>query len=410
MSDPPSPSPSPSPTLPAPADLAGVSYLYGHPLLNSLSPLLHKTIYNALGLNWAQIPLSVSDTSNPDVFPPPYTLSPPIGEFLAAAKANPRFVGASVTMPWKVAILPHLDELAEEARGVGACNTIFIREEEEEAGENKAVVNGDCDNGTSIKTNKRRRIFIGTNTDCIGIREALLQNAPPPPPQSQTPTTTSPTPTPYHNKPALIIGGGGTARAAIYALRNWLGASKIYIVNRDRAEVEALMAEDATRYYSSPSSTDDQDDDSHAKLFHITHASQVPALEAPYCIVSGIPNYPPRTDEEVSARGVVEAFLNGSTSTDRDRDTDRVTQGENPSPRGVILEMCYHPRPWTEIAELAAGKGWKVVLGTEAMIWQGIEQARLWTGRDVVGVPGVVEAVKGAVERALEERGGKGGK
>ncbi|KAK2811081.1 hypothetical protein FQN50_002416 [Emmonsiellopsis sp. PD_5] len=390
--------PSPSPTLPAPADLTGVSYLYGHPLLNSLSPLLHKTIYNALGLNWAQIPLSVSDTSDPNVFPPPYTLSPPIAEFLAAAKANPRFVGASVTMPWKVAILPHLDELAEEARGVGACNTIFIREEEEEdaGGENNAVMNGDCKNGTT----KRRRIFIGTNTDCIGIREALLQNAPPPPPPQTHPTSSPPPPTPYHNKPALIIGGGGTARAAIYALRNWLGASKIYIVNRDGAEVEALMAEDAAKYHSSstPSSSSPEPEPAHAKLVHVTHPSQVPALEPPYTIISGIPNYPPQTAEEGIARKTIEAFLNG-TSTDTD------ASGETPSPRGVILEMCYHPRPWTEIAELAAGAGWKVVLGTEAMIWQGIEQARLWTGREVVGVEGVVEGVKGAVGRALEGRG-----
>ena len=47
--------------------------------------------------------------------------------------------------------------------------------------------------------------------------------------------------------------------------------------------------------------------------------------------------------------------------------------------KGAILEMCYHPSPWTEIAELSKRAGWGVILGTEAMIYQGLEQVRrIW--------------------------------
>ncbi|PGH05134.1 hypothetical protein AJ79_06882 [Helicocarpus griseus UAMH5409] len=353
--------------LPNPPELDGFSYLYGHPLLNSLSPLLHKTLYDALGLNWTQFPLSVSDTSNPDVFPPPYTLSLPIAEFFAQTKANERFIGSSVTMPWKVAILPHLDELAEEAKGAGACNTIFIREEE-----------GGITNGNSANGNTARRVFVGTNTDCIGIREALLQNLP----SGSRDTLGS---SPLKGKPALIIGGGGTARAAIYALRKWIGASKIYIVNRDRAEVETVMAEDAAKPDSIFAS--EHAFTSRAELIHVVDPAEVKGLNAPYTIVSGVPNYPPKTPEEITARRTIEALLQ---------------LGEEE--KGVLLEMCYHPKPWTDIAELASSSGWKVVLGTEAMIWQGIEQVKLWTGRDIVKEPGVVEKVKAVIERALAER------
>ncbi|PLN84378.1 putative quinate 5-dehydrogenase [Aspergillus taichungensis] len=328
-----------------PDHLDGVAYLYGHPLINSLSPPLHQTVYKKLGLNWTQIPLS-SVTGKSATYPPPYTKSPPIDKYLAAIRANPKFVGSSVTMPWKVAIMPHLDEMTEDAQQAGACNTIFIRQE---AG--------------------NKRTYVGTNTDCIGIREALVQNAPASPED------------PFRGKPALIVGGGGTARSAIYVMRKWLGASKIYIVNRDRAEVEAILREDNQR---NPDSTK-------APLIHVSDPATAAAADKPAAIVSGIPNYPPKTPEELCARETLQAFLGPHQSSSEPY-------------RGVILEMCYHPTPYTEIATLASATGWKVIMGTEALIWQGLEQARLWTGRDVVAVPGLVQAVRDMVSKSIADR------
>lgn len=334
----------PEEPITSPSHLNGVAYLYGHPLLNSLSPPLHQTVYNALGLSWQQIPLSsVIGTST--TYPPPYTRSPPITTFLASIKSNPKFVGSSVTMPHKVAIMPHLDDLTEHARQAGACNTIFLRE--------------DPATGT--------RQYVGTNTDCDGIREALTQNAP--------------DPSRFRGRPALIIGGGGTARTAIYVMRRWLGSSRIYIVNRDAAEVAAIMAEDRVR---------NPDPTTQAPLVHVTDPQEAARLEAPAAIVSGIPNYPPKTAEELNARAVMQAFLGSAADA--------------PKQQGVILEMCYHPVPWTEIAQLASTAGWKVILGSEALIWQGLEQARLWTGKDVIGTPGVVDAVKAVVNGSVAER------
>ena len=42
--------------------------------------------------------------------------------------------------------------------------------------------------------------------------------------------------------------------------------------------------------------------------------------------------------------------------------------------KGAMLEMCYNPSPFTELGALAEHEGWQVILGTEALIWQGIEQ------------------------------------
>lgn len=334
----------PEEPISVPAHLDGVAYLYGHPLLNSLSPPLHSTVYNALGLNWQQIPLS-SVTGTSATYPPPYTRSPPIDKFLSSIRNNPKFVGSSVTMPHKVAIMPHLDDLTEHARQAGACNTIFLR--------------------TDPTTGAHQ--YVGTNTDCDGIREALTQNAP--------------DPERFRGRPALIIGGGGTARTAIYVMRRWLGSSKIYIVNRDANEIAAIVAEDRQR---------NPDPNAQALLIPVSDPKEAAALEAPAAIVSGIPNYPPKTSEELNARAVIQAFLGGASAADKQE--------------GVILEMCYHPVPWTEIAQLASTGGWKVILGSEALIWQGLEQARLWTGKDIVGTPGVVQQVKDVVSKTIAER------
>jgi quinate dehydrogenase len=69
--------------------------------------------------------------------------------------------------------------------------------------------------------------------------------------------------------------------------------------------------------------------------------------------------------------------------------------------KGALLEMCYHPTTWTEIAEISKNAGWQVVLGTEALIYQGLEQDRYWTGKEVAQLP--VEKVQEAIARKLNE-------
>lgn len=329
----------PEEPIPIPSHLDGIAYLYGHPLLNSLSPLLHQTTYDALDLKWSQFLLS-SAYGTSTTYPPPYTKSPPIDKFIASIRENDKFVGSSVTMPRKVSIMAHLDDLTDEARQIGACNTIFLRRR---------------DDG--------RKLLVGTNTDCIGIREAILQNTP-----SGSDT--------YVGKPGLIIGGGGTARAAIYAMRKWLRCSKIYIANRDPQEINQIIEEDAQRVDPQLRTI---------SIVAVSDPAEAAKLEAPAVIVSAIPNYPPKTPGEMRTRMVLQTFLSS----------------EN---KGAFLEMCYHPAPWTELAGLAGSSGWRVVLGQEAMIWQGMEQARLWTGTDVVTVPGLVQKVKSAIEKAIDSR------
>ncbi|KUI59658.1 Quinate dehydrogenase [Cytospora mali] len=301
-------------------------YLFGQKLTASLSPLLHDVVYQNLGLNWGQVRLDSTDMN-----------------LFLKLRQHPKFYGASVTMPHKVSILAHLDELTPECRAVGACNTMFIRDEP------------DASSPTGF-----RRIYCGTNTDVVGVRESFLQNVPP----SQHDSV-------FRGRPGLVIGSGGAARSAVYALRQWLGATTIYLVNRDRAEVDAVIAECTAHGYG-------------AGLVHVETVEQARRLEGPGAIVACVPDFPPVTEAEKEARAVTEVFL---------------MEKEH---KGAMLEMCYNPTPFTLLGKLAEDAGWQVILGTEALIWQGIEQDRYWTGRSAEELP--VREVKEEIDRQVALR------
>ncbi|KAH8728525.1 hypothetical protein GQ44DRAFT_769493 [Phaeosphaeriaceae sp. PMI808] len=301
--------------LPEVSQVERHGYLFGHPIAHSMSPLLHQTVYDNLGLNWSQIPFDSTDMDS----------------FLEMIK-HPQFYGASVTMPHKVAILKHLDGLTPEGRDVGAVNTLFIRED-----------------------STGKRLFMGTNTDVIGIRESFLRNA---------------TPESFQNRPALVIGGGGAARSAVYALRTWLNVGTIYLVNRDAHEVRAVLDECTARGYGDG-------------LVHVATESQAEQLEGVGAVVACVPNFTPKTPQEQEARKILEVFL------------------QRKSHKGAILEMCYHPTPYTEIAEISRLAGWQLILGTEALIYQGLEQDRYWTGKSGAELP--VTQVQNVIAAKLSE-------
>jgi quinate dehydrogenase len=179
------------PPIPSTNHLDRVSYLFGYPIAHSLSPLLHSTIYTHLSLPYAQF-----------LYP-----SPNLSSCLSLMR-TPKFYGASVTMPFKFSIIPHLDMLTPEAEAIGAVNTIFLR-----------------------KSPSGKRLLCGTNTDCVGIREAICQNV-------EKGVTDG-----MRGRPGVVIGGGGTCRAAVYASKVYLGCEEVYLVNREQGECETVIAD-----------------------------------------------------------------------------------------------------------------------------------------------------------------------
>ncbi|KAI5820440.1 EPSP synthase-domain-containing protein [Pyronema omphalodes] len=155
-------------------------YLFGTPISHSRSPALHNALFAANGLPHTY---SLFESDSVDA----------VKELIRA----PEFGGASVTIPHKLSIMPLLDEISPEAKLIGAVNTI-------------------------IPTNGK---LVGYNTDWTGIQRSLLVGGVK---DLDEPGT------------ALVIGAGGTSRAAIYALHN-MRYSTIYLVNRSVEKLQAII-------------------------------------------------------------------------------------------------------------------------------------------------------------------------
>ncbi|KAF3010854.1 hypothetical protein E8E13_009048 [Curvularia kusanoi] len=215
-------------------------HLVGIGVGHSIAPTMHNSITSSLNLPWTF-----------------HATECPTLESLMTLARDPATAGLVVTMPYKTAVMPHLDALDELAVQIGACNNVYR----------------DPTDPTRLR---------GTNTDWRGIVGSLLEK--------------SPDNAPVLNKPALIVGAGGASRAAVYALHTHFKASVIYIVNRDDGEVDALKA-DIKRLPSSP------------QLIHVK-PGQSADLETPYYVVGTVPDIKPTTPEELDMQVLVREFLN----------------------------------------------------------------------------------------------------
>jgi shikimate dehydrogenase len=148
----------------------------GDPVAHSLSPLMHNTAFQRLGVNAVYLAFQVK----PDR----------LGDAIKGLRAL-GISGLSVTIPHKTAIIAHLDDLDSGARAIGAVNT---------------VVNEDGR-------------LIGYNTDIAGVTQPLKARA-----------------IDLNGAAALIVGAGGAARAAAVALLK-MGCRRLFVANRrlDRA-------------------------------------------------------------------------------------------------------------------------------------------------------------------------------
>ena len=87
--------------------------VFGYPVEHSLSPAMHNAALSHLGLPYIYVPFAVS----PDALKTAIRSLPALG-----------IVGVNLTIPHKVAVLPLLDDITEEAREVGAVNTVHCND------------------------------------------------------------------------------------------------------------------------------------------------------------------------------------------------------------------------------------------------------------------------------------------
>ncbi len=162
------------------ARLAGVM---GWPIAHSRSPRIHGYWLQEYGIDGAYVPLAIQPEDLADSF----RMLPRLG-----------FRGWNITLPHKEAALRLVDTATAAAERIGAVNTVTVQP----------------DGGLS-----------GDNSDAFGFTAHLNQSAPGWP----------------SDRPAVVLGAGGAARAICFALLE-AGVPEVRIANRTQARAESLAA------------------------------------------------------------------------------------------------------------------------------------------------------------------------
>ncbi len=241
-----------------------------HPAGHTRSPAMHNAAYRALGID---AHYRVHDVT-------PVRLAAAVADFRARGVRQ-----LSVSIPHKQAMLELVDELEPVARAIGAVNTV-------------------------LRIGDR---LIGTNTDWIGVLAALERVVP------------------VRGQRAVVLGAGGTARAAVHALRQ--RGCEVFVLNRTLARAEALAG-------------------------------------------------------QLGAQGAFELDALGRLAPELVVNTTSVGMGGWESPVAaealgagmVVLDAVYSPERTRLVAE-AEARGATVVGGKWMLVHQAVEQLRRWTER-----------------------------
>ena len=150
----------------------------GWPVEHSISPQMHTAALRAAGLtDWRYERIAIP----PDI----------VGHSLRTLRDEGGFTGLNVTVPHKQAVLPHVRP-DEVALALGAANTIDFR-----------------DNSA-------------TNTDHTGLIDDLRAHQ-----------------VKLEGIRALVLGAGGSARAAVYGLKR--AGAEVIVVNRTEARARTML-------------------------------------------------------------------------------------------------------------------------------------------------------------------------
>jgi shikimate dehydrogenase len=242
----------------------------GHPVSHSRSPAIQNAALAALGLDdWHYGAIDAA----PDAF-----------EMTVKELSEVGYAGVNVTVPHKEAALALADEASEASQQIGAANTLVFGEGGIEA----------------------------HNTDADGLLAAL--------------------PDPPRGHRTLVLGAGGAARAAIWALL-WEGA-KVEVWNRTPERAEALCAELGCKAVTVP-------------------------RQSEYDLIVNTSSAGLRGEDPFE-----------HLPLDRGKFTDHQT----------IVDMVYGERH-SRLLKAAEGARAAVVDGLEILVQQGARSLEIWTGR-----------------------------
>jgi shikimate dehydrogenase len=165
---------------------ATIFALFGNPVGHSLSPLMHNAAYKEMKIDASYVPVCVEH----------------LEDAIDRVKKGD-IQGASITIPFKTAVVPYLDEVERSAQHIGAVNTIWH----------------DKNGGLT-----------GYNTDWIGLVRDVEESLE------------------IRNKTFVVLGAGGAARAAVFGIQQRGGTP--LVINRTPTRGEAMARKFSCPFYS----------------------------------------------------------------------------------------------------------------------------------------------------------------
>jgi shikimate dehydrogenase len=152
----------------------------GDPVAHSKSPLIHRFWLDALGLDGDYRATHVGSEG--------------LADYVASRRTDPDWRGCNVTIPHKIAVMDHVDDPGGVRGSIGAMNTLTWQD----------------------------GALIGTNTDAAGFFEPIAAM-------------------PLAGRKAVVIGGGGAARAVLFALKQ-AGIGHVTMVARRPLQAMVLLS------------------------------------------------------------------------------------------------------------------------------------------------------------------------
>ncbi|RMZ86732.1 hypothetical protein DV736_g6047, partial [Chaetothyriales sp. CBS 134916] len=302
--------------------------IVGANVTQSLSPAMHNAAYEYLGLQHTYTTRNIQSWSDIETL----------------ARDN-HFGGASVVQPWKVKAVGNISSFSHHAKAIGAVNTLMPLRSDAEGGIMSLKEQ-------ALARNRAGPVVAwhGENTDWLGISVCISRNLSPR--NTMQPRSTS-----------LVIGAGGMARAAVYALIQ-MRCRNIFVHNRTVANANS-MADHFNQWIKQNHSEHDND------------FGQVRVLES-----RDQPWPEPFTMPTIIVSCVTHEMLDGKPGSDFEVPIQWL---QSPS-GGVVVELAYMTKYTALIKQMRDFREknalpWVIVDGISALVEQAMGQFEIMTGR-----------------------------
>ena len=297
----------------------------GDPISHSLSPLLHRSAYAALGLDGWRYDRVRMDADG-------------LADFIHGL--DPSWSGLSLTMPLKSAVGPLGDFRDCWSRTLGVANTAVF--EQGGPANGLSLYNTDVEGIVAALLEAADRCRADDDPDDLAaLLKAAGQSR-----QGQLPDQ------PYRGAQALVIGNGNTAESAFCALKV-LRVERVDLLARNPKHCDHML--DLASRLDLPEPT--------VTAMDQTEAAEK-ALAGADIVVSTLPS---------GAADPLANLLNRADGHGR------------MSP--VLLDVAYDPRPTPLMKAFCRRPGARAISGERMLLYQAVRQVALMTGRPLAAVP-----------------------